>query len=522
MNCDWSLRNSVLAVDAGSHLAAITRILVNDFPLVSGPQAHRNNSTVSVPSPGGDAFSDENDDSNTASDRSISPEPTVLLAGPFQGASFPHRSARANAVHFVREHVDAYLITHPHLDHISGFAINTAAFHNTLRPKKLSALPFTVNAIKHHIFNDVIWPNLTDEEDGVGFVTFQRLTEGGNLALGEGHSRGFIEVCNGLAVKAFKVSHGCCASAPKPDGRGSRDTLAAQAVQSQHTPHHPSHTHNRSMTHPHNTPSVTTLKVETPGGALDGGRRSSIFSQPSQPGTPTYFSGQDPLGHQPVVDSTAYFIRADHSGREILIFGDVEPDSISLSPRTYIVWSEAAPKIAAGLLLGIFIECSYNDSRPDRILFGHLAPRHLIAELQTLAEMVVDKKRELSEKAGKKRKRLSAHHTSTRTRSQRDSSSAPVYPNDEHMRDVPHEEGTPLPVYTDGKQESSSFPKDKNLPLKGVKVIVIHVKDSMTDGPLVGDSILQELRSHEVKLNAQGRPLGCTFEISKSGDSYFF
>src|SRR5690348_2005033 len=33
---NWS-KNSVIAVDAGSHLAAITRILEKDFPLVSNP-----------------------------------------------------------------------------------------------------------------------------------------------------------------------------------------------------------------------------------------------------------------------------------------------------------------------------------------------------------------------------------------------------------------------------------------------------------------------------------------------------
>jgi elongation factor 1-gamma len=452
----------------------------------------------------------------------------VLQSGPFQGASFPYHSARANAVHFVREHVEAYLITHPHLDHLSGFAINTAAFHNTSRPKKLSALPFTVNAIKQHIFNDVIWPNLTDEEDGVGFVTFQRLTEGGNLALGEGHSRGFIEVCNGLAVKGFKVSHGTCASAPKPDRRGSRESLGvqqSQAAQGQHTPHHSHHTHSRSVTHPHNTPIVSALKLQDPG-TTDAGRRSSIFSQPSQPGTPTFFAGQDPISQQFVVDSTAYFIRADHSGREILIFGDVEPDSISLCPRTHIVWDEAAPKIAAGLLSGILIECSYNDSQSDKILFGHMAPRHLITELQTLAEMVVESKRELNEKASKKRKRLSAHTTS-RTRSQRDSSSAPVFTSDETMRDIHPEEDVLLPRQNEGVNEASTATASKDTanietPLKGVKVVVIHVKDTMTDGPLVGESILQELHAHEQKLRAQGRPLGCTFEVSKSGDSYFF
>jgi elongation factor 1-gamma len=511
-------------VDAGSHLAAITRILLNDFPYVSEGSRPRAASGASASSPYGD-LSDDNGGSNTASERSASPEPIVLHSGPFKGASFPHKSARANAVHFVREHVEAYLITHPHLDHISGFAINTAAFHNTSRPKKLSALPFTVNAIKQHIFNDIIWPNLTDEEDGVGFVTFQRLTEGGNLALGEGHSRGFIEVCNGLAVKGFKVSHGTCASAPKPDRRGSRETLGLhqpQVPQGQQTPHHSHVAHNRSRTHSHGTPSLLS-KLDNPASAgTDNVRRSSIFSQPSQPGTPTFFpgGGQEAPHHQNVVDSTAYFIRADASGREILIFGDVEPDAISACPRNHIIWGEAAPKIAAGLLSGIFIECSYNDSQSDNILFGHLAPRHLIAELQTLADMVAERKKELADKAGKKRKRISGHASSGRTRSSRENNPVPILSSGsngtELMTDILHEE----PGLNDASPVTPA-PKDEG-PLKGVRVVIIHVKDTMTDGPLVGESILEDLEAHEEKLREQGRHLGCVFEISKSGDSYYF
>lgn len=537
-SCDWSQRNCVLAVDAGSHLAAITRILQEDFPLVAGPRI-RNGSVASTSSPCDESPCDENDESNTASERSASPEPTVLQTGPFAGASFPHLSARANAVHFVREHVDAYLITHPHLDHLSGFAINTAAFHNTSRPKKLSALPFTVNAIKQHIFNDVIWPNLTDEEDGVGFVTFQRLQEGGNLALGEGHSRGFIEVCNGLAVKGFKVSHGCCASAPKADRRGSRDNNLAiqqsQAPQGQHTPHHSHHAHSRSVSHAHNTPAAPAFKGQDPSVVGDGGRRSSIFSQPSQPGTPTFFAGQDPL-QQSVVDSTAYFIRAEQSGREVLIFGDVEPDSLSLCPRTHIVWAEAAPKIAAGLLSGIFIECSYSDTQPDRILFGHLAPRHLIAELQTLGDMVAERKKEMAEKAGKKRKRMSGHHHhhSSKTRSAPHEATVLTGTTltDEPMHNAPmaslvHQNSEDHPAtasndFSTPVKDSGTSTSDAPPPLKGIKVVIIHVKDAMSDGPLVGELILDDLRAHERRLLAAGKPLGCEFEVSRTGGSYCF
>jgi hypothetical protein len=173
----WS-KNSVITVDAGSHLAAITRILEQHFPLVSDPEAEsrvlknskngsgdRRSLESSSPGPAHVPLSDDDSDVDTPfSEREAPITLTTLKEGAFAGLPFPHASARANALHVVREHISTYLITHPHLDHISGFVINTAAFHNTSRPKRLAALPFTVNAIKTHIFNNVIWPNLTDEE----------------------------------------------------------------------------------------------------------------------------------------------------------------------------------------------------------------------------------------------------------------------------------------------------------------------------------------------------------------------
>lgn len=555
---DWS-KSSILAVDAGSHLASIVRILENHFPLVS---QHPHPSCIDprrASTPNGDAVSPTNSQSSLSnSERSPTPPAlpfTFLESGPFAGLAFPHASARANAVHVVREHVSTYLITHPHLDHLSGFAMNTAAFHNTSRPKRLAALPFTVLAIKTHIFNDVIWPNLTDEDNGVGLVTFQRLTEGGNLALGEGTSRGFLEVCNGLAVKGFKISHGKCAGAPRGEHGHQAGRKGSNGGPTSH-----SHGHTASQ--------------HTPAG--ESARRSSVFSQgaTSQTGTPQEYA-------HPVVDSTAYFIRDDVTGRELLMFGDVEPDSLSLCPRNHIVWAEAAYKICHGLLSGIFIECSYNDSQKDEYLFGHLAPRHLIAELQTLAAMIDAKKKEMNEKAGRKRKRMHGHiHGSEpgihgQEESGRRSRSR-TQQRDETMQDLISEEEvpvTPTPMATvipttmpttmeqeptslnlsaDGAVESaqsipvlpetfsvassvstmaqsqfidtpdSQVPSDGPGPLKGVKIIIIHVKDSMTDGPPVGVSILKELHAHEARLSTQGKALGCEFVVSKGGESYWF
>lgn len=87
-------------------------------------------------------------------------------------------------------------------------------------------------------------------------------------------------------------------------------------------------------------------------------------------------------------DSAAFFVQDDASGREFLFFGDVEPDRISRRPRTLAVWRAAARKIPHTLST-IFVECSYPLGRPDHLLYGHLNPEHLAAELGVLAAEVV-------------------------------------------------------------------------------------------------------------------------------------
>jgi cAMP phosphodiesterase len=574
----WS-KNSVLAVDAGSHLAAITRILEQHFPLVSEPRPQSPPKVDSIHGGGVRIHDDDtspttehapisDDDSGAEtplSDDDMPLEITTLLDGVFAGLPFPNASARANALHVVREHVSTYLITHPHLDHLGGFVVNTAAFHNTSRPKRLAALPFTVHAIKTHIFNNIIWPNLTDEDGGVGLVSFQRLAEGGNIALGQGKGRGYIEVCDGLGVKGFKVSHGHCMQGPGHVHRGSNAEVQETSV------------------------------LQNTSAALHQGEiregRSHSFSVPvshSQPGTPglgsfstdqrrtsTHVAENNIPADHCVVDSSAFFIRAESTmttpTKEILVFGDVEPDSLSLSPRTAAIWAEAAPKIAAGILTGIFIECSYTDAQADAVLFGHLAPRHLLAELSSLSDMVKDARRERENereaaRQGRKRKRMSRDLLDGPGRSRTWASSGvkgvdtPLSSahalshigDDESLLDFSNTPtGTHTPslylahALTSGPPNNPyashpSAPASLNLnsvsaehnrallsaafesPLKGLKVVVIHVKDTCEDGPLVGDTILRQLQEGEAKMREEGRGLGCSFEVSRSGDAYWF
>lgn len=576
----WS-KNSVLAVDAGSHLAAITSILEQHFPLVS---ALRPQSPPKVDSIHGGGIRIHNDDTSPTtehahlsddnsgaetpmSDDDLPLEITTLLTGVFAGLPFPNASARANALHVVREHVSTYLITHPHLDHLSGFVVNTAAFHNTSRPKRLAALPFTVHAIKTHIFNNIIWPNLTDEDGGVGLVSFQRLAEGGNIALGQGKGRGYIEVCDGLGVKGFKVSHGHCMQGPGHVHRGSNaeiqeiSVLQSTAATMQQGETREGRSHSFSVPVPQSQPGTPGLGSFS----IDQRRRSSHVAETSIP------------ANHCVVDSSAFFIRAESTmttpTKEILIFGDVEPDSLSLSPRTAVIWAEAAPKIAAGILTGIFIECSYTDSQADAVLFGHLAPRHLLAELCSLAELVKDARKEHAQareaaRLVRKRKRVSRDLLDGPAKSRTwhsgvgkgvetplssvhghwqadddmtDFSSTPTgthTPNPHHTHAHSHSHTAGPPHHPLASQSSTPAPLNLNSvsaeqnralvsaafesPLNGLKVVIIHVKDTCEDGPLVGDTILAQLHAGEARMKEEGRGLGCSFEVSRSGDAYWF
>jgi cAMP phosphodiesterase len=86
-------------------------------------------------------------------------------------------------------------------------------------------------------------------------------------------------------------------------------------------------------------------------------------------------------------ESVAFFIRDEPTGKQFLFFGDVEPDSLNLHPKTIDVWRAAAPLIPE-TLSAIFIECSYPSGRPVDQLYGHLTPEYLVQELVVLAKEV--------------------------------------------------------------------------------------------------------------------------------------
>lgn len=460
-------RGSVVGVDAGVHLAAIVKIL----------EKHQSD------------YSPDNDQ-----------RPVTLINGPFDGLEIPHYSAKANAGYITSTLIDTCLITHPHLDHISAFVVNTAGLPAS-RQKTLAGLETTIQAFSNHIFNNVIWPNLSDENNGAGLVTYKRLVDGGSPAMGDGDGKGYVEICEGLSVKTWSISHGTCIE--NHIHHGSTAGLDSSVTRPGASPH-PSHDRG-SQARSHSMANLTPTEMV----------RSESHEQ-SRP--------------MCVYDSSAYFIRDMITGTEALIFGDVEPDSLSLSPRNMKVWTDAAPKIVSGRLRGIFIECSYDDSQTDDRLYGHMTPRFLIEELKALAREVERYRAVQKKEIESKKRKWPTNVNPLEERSQRrttrasNSSSSPASPRTQvRTRSIEiglskaNTTGLSQAEGSDGAADGGFPIRNKgDLPLKNLRIIVIHVKDKLTDGPEVGDIVLQELEEHEV--DAQ---LGCTFTISKAGQAIY-
>jgi len=100
--------------------------------------------------------------------------------------------------------------------------------------------------------------------------------------------------------------------------------------------------------------------------------------------TPTLLSVTAyPLSHGAPYQSTAYLVR---SGEQYLLYlGDTGADTVEHSDKLRLLWQAVAPLVRSGKLRGIFIEVSFPDEQPEKLLFGHLTPKLLGGELSELA-----------------------------------------------------------------------------------------------------------------------------------------
>ena len=82
--------------------------------------------------------------------------------------------------------IDDVLLTHSHLDHIAALPLMIDAVA-TRRGRALNvhAQPETIDALRRHVFNNVIWPDFTNiPSASTPFVCFHPIEVGGTLQLG--------------------------------------------------------------------------------------------------------------------------------------------------------------------------------------------------------------------------------------------------------------------------------------------------------------------------------------------------
>lgn len=83
--------------------------------------------------------------------------------------------------------IDHVLLTHSHLDHIAALPLMLDSVGGSRhRPVQVHALPATLEALRTHIFNDVIWPDFSViPSPERPFVSFHPLATGDVIHLGK-------------------------------------------------------------------------------------------------------------------------------------------------------------------------------------------------------------------------------------------------------------------------------------------------------------------------------------------------
>lgn len=101
----------------------------------------------------------------------------------------------ANAETVLKKYIKGYLISHAHLDHISGMIINSV--DDTV--KQVYAMEHCIRVMKSHYFNWQSWPNLTNDGNAPALnkYRYRPLAEGGETPLGETE----------MSVRVFPLSH---------------------------------------------------------------------------------------------------------------------------------------------------------------------------------------------------------------------------------------------------------------------------------------------------------------------------
>jgi cAMP phosphodiesterase len=92
-----------------------------------------------------------------------------------------------------------------------------------------------------------------------------------------------------------------------------------------------------------------------------------------------------PLSHGANFQSAAFLVRSGEAW--LLYLGDTGADEIEHSDKLHLLWQEISPLIREKKLKAIFIEVSFPNEQPEKLLFGHLTPNLLMKEMQDLGQL---------------------------------------------------------------------------------------------------------------------------------------
>jgi cAMP phosphodiesterase len=91
------------------------------------------------------------------------------------------------------------------------------------------------------------------------------------------------------------------------------------------------------------------------------------------------------LSHVKPYESTAFLVRNQNSF--LLYLGDTGADKVEQCEQLATLWKTVAPLVMNKQLKGIFVEVSFDNSIPEKALFGHLTPNLLMAEMGKLNQL---------------------------------------------------------------------------------------------------------------------------------------
>jgi len=105
--------------------------------------------------------------------------------------------------------VERVFLTHAHLDHVAALPLMVDAVAATRSsPLQIHALAGTIDALKTHIFNDIIWPDFTQiPSREAPFISFHEVTIGQTLRMG-GKQIEVLPAIHTVPAAGFAVSAG--------------------------------------------------------------------------------------------------------------------------------------------------------------------------------------------------------------------------------------------------------------------------------------------------------------------------